>query len=299
VFNPDQRDTEGDGLGDACDPCTDTDGDGFANPGFPASACSVDNCPTVVNPEQTDTDADATGDACDPCTDSDGDSFGDPGIPASTCRADNCAFVANPSQLDADGNGIGDFCECTARKPGRCVTGGADRTADCLVEFNTPGPVTLNVRRTRVKRTLRCEDGNPLCDQDGAADGQCTFGVSVCLGNSDPRLPRCVPSPVSAFEVQRPSPSAAPSTLDRDNALRLEQVLNALGVGIRRGVTTARAAALTLPGPNTCSPLVELAVPAPTNRRQKPVTRKFRVAGHTVDGRLDSDNLVLRCDAAR
>lgn len=53
VNNPDQRDTNGDGLGDACD----QDQDGSEN--------VLDNCPFVFNPEQQDGDADGAGDTCD------------------------------------------------------------------------------------------------------------------------------------------------------------------------------------------------------------------------------------------
>lgn len=65
LSNPDQADADRDGIGDICDACTDTDGDGFGNPGYAANTCLLDNCPTVYNPGQEDTDSDGVGDVCD------------------------------------------------------------------------------------------------------------------------------------------------------------------------------------------------------------------------------------------
>jgi hypothetical protein len=53
IANPDQADTNLNGIGDACD-----DNDGIPD--------SLDNCPTAFNPDQADADLDGIGDACDP-----------------------------------------------------------------------------------------------------------------------------------------------------------------------------------------------------------------------------------------
>ena len=89
--NADQKDTDKDGKGDACD--TDDDGDGVAD--------GSDNCPLDANKAQTDTDKDGKGDACE--TDDDGDGVADAG--------DNCPLVSNKAQTDTDKDGKGDACE--------------------------------------------------------------------------------------------------------------------------------------------------------------------------------------------
>ncbi|HYS04624.1 MAG TPA: FG-GAP-like repeat-containing protein [Candidatus Dormibacteraeota bacterium] len=127
-------DRDEDGLPDATDTCTDTDGDGLGNPGFPANLCPTDNCPFKQNPLQTDQDHDGVGDACDDCPslsdpdqpDADRDGAGDlcDNCPATLNpgqededtdgrgdACDNCPSIANPAQEDNDGDGAGDACQ--------------------------------------------------------------------------------------------------------------------------------------------------------------------------------------------
>jgi hypothetical protein len=65
--NQGQEDADGDEVGDVCDTCTDTDEDGYGNPGYLTNTCPVDNCPDNHNPGQADIDGDGIGNACDSC----------------------------------------------------------------------------------------------------------------------------------------------------------------------------------------------------------------------------------------
>ena len=141
VSNANQLNTDGDSMGDACDPDDDNDGvlDGADNcAGTPAgtqvasdgcpdpdgdgkSTNAGDNCPNVSNADQANNDGDSLGDACDPDDDNDG-------VADTT---DNCQFVSNMDQYNNDADSQGDACDSDDDNDGV-----ADTTDNCQFAAN-------------------------------------------------------------------------------------------------------------------------------------------------------------------
>ena len=163
VPNAGQGNADFDSFGDACDTCTDTDGDGFGNPGFAQNTCPDDNCPTNSNPSQSNNDNDAQGDACDTDDDNDGTldvNDGCPNDPNKTAPGQcGCGVPDTDSDSDGTANCI-DGCPNDPNKiaPGQCGCGVAETDSD-------------------LDGTPNCIDGCPN-DPNKVAPGDCGCGVA-------------------------------------------------------------------------------------------------------------------------
>jgi hypothetical protein len=159
TYNPDQKDSDGNGEGDVCE---DSDGDGVLD--------FEDNCIYIPNPNQEDADGDGEGDVCE---DADNDGIID--------SKDNCINTANIDQSDLDGDGIGDVCDddkdgdgvlntddACPDNPGTAETNGCpDSDGDGVVNKDDNCPDVANADQTD-------SDGDGIgdvCDDDRDGDG--------------------------------------------------------------------------------------------------------------------------------
>ena len=152
--NSNQLNTDGDSMGDICDP--DDDNDGVLD--------GVDNCPLISNASQTDTDGDDLGDACD----SDDDNDGVPDV------SDNCPLIANASQLNTDGDSMGDACD-----PDDDNDGVLDGVDNC--------PLIANASQTDTDGDSMGDVCDPDDDNDGVLDGvdNCPLIANASQLNTD------------------------------------------------------------------------------------------------------------------
>lgn len=180
------------------------------------------------------------------------------------------------------------------------IPGSRRLTTTCAIEWTVENPTNRRYRDRKGFKSIRqtCTDGDPACDYDGAADGQCSFRLSLCMNNVDPRLTQCAAADVSVFELRRPRPDSVRPGESAAATVLLDAVRSlapgaASTWGRHQNVVTYTPAVTNT---DECSPAVALVVPL----RNGTKTGKLRIrtrATNALATRKDSDRLLLRCES--
>ncbi len=189
--------------------------------------------------------------------------------------------------------------------PSPCVPGKGSGKTDCLIEWLvTPAPPDVGGFPTG---TIECTDGDPSCDADGNADGECTFSVAACVNNADTRLPSC---DASVFGIASLSIDVAqlkrPGRIKKDGFDALNRRLIAEALRSVDVPSVVKKEGTIAPAPGTSAEqcgapaLVRVPIKAHKGRTSKgrKVIKVVAVAppppGKTR-GKKDSDRLKLTC----
>ncbi len=196
VANPDQADSDHNGIGDACDHPADTDGDGIPD--------ASDNCPNTANANQLNTDGDAQGDACD--SDDDNDGTAD----ASDCASlDSTRWRSGTFYADADGDGVRTNSTASTLCYGSATPGGYTSAA------NGPDncPNTANANQLNTDGDAQGDACDSDDDNDGTADASDCASLTApdgaaALSTPIPTATACAPTaPLPRYATGPPHPA--------------------------------------------------------------------------------------------
>jgi hypothetical protein len=118
-------------------------------------------------------------------------------------------------------------------------------------------------------RSARCIDGDPTCDADGLANGQCRFEVRLCV--NQPGSARCGPDTVTGAAVVSPDPAFTP--------------------------LADAVAQLPIP-PDSPGPCTEMVAVDVTRGSRKSAKEILRSRASMASGHADNDKLPLVCRRA-
>jgi len=185
--------------------------------------------------------------------------------------------------------------ECTGTTAtNQCIPGGGGSVRSCNLEWIVPSAPVFLKNGIRTNKVY-CRDGAAVCDFDASAGNQsCTFHVTWCINNTDPRLTKCLAPDIASIEVKRPKPiSTDPADIANLMVLENQAGGGGFGVSVVRDGTTVFTGTSNVT-PNLCSAPLNIVVPRPIGGRG--VGKKtLRIRGTTSAGKRFSDTLRLEC----
>jgi hypothetical protein len=224
----------------------------------------------------------------------------DPRFQSPACTTACCDTLANTWTLQVDAFGqyvVADSVEMLI--PG---TGGLE--PDCALEWEVldprENPPVSKKGLPNPKRT--CLDGDPLCDADGQANGECTLLLRACVNVEDPRLrqnggsPLCVPSEIEAVILRSPRPSDR-KPWKAEAANTIGNLLSSLGASTMSGLFRPLITYTPPVASEVCTARAAVVIPIISRDRQG-----LRIGTKTLTNfrkRRDLDRLVLTCVANR
>ncbi|MCP3978581.1 MAG: hypothetical protein GY716_04495 [bacterium] len=168
IPDPGQEDTDGNGVGDACNDHEDADGDEWAD--------ALDNCPSIPNGSQGNMDSDNRGDLCD-CAPEDGSAYAVPEVVTNFKITLPLTALSWDAQNASAGNGT--VYDVVWMSTDELRTTQSLAGAQCLSGDVGPSPVTFD------SRTPPSGDGYLYLVRAENACGSSTYGSGD--GVPDPR----------------------------------------------------------------------------------------------------------------
>lgn len=206
------------------------------------------------------------------------------------------AFPISDTEVDADTEAYTSFDYVPVVESR--IPGSRKSALTCALEWTVEAPANTPFRDKRGFKSNKqtCTDGDPSCDYDGVADGNCTMRISMCMNNLDSRLPACTPTDLARFELRKPRPdasrpweaSAAASILAAAESLAPGSVSTG---GRHQNILTFSPAVTTA---DACGASFDVGV-ALKNGTRKGRLRLRTKASDSSNAHRDSDKLIITC----
>jgi hypothetical protein len=171
---------------------------------------------------------------------------------------------------------------------------GAAKVGCALEWYGTPTPARS--KKGIPGLVVSCREGDPSCDADpDLTNRSCAIRAQLCVGNQDPRFPKCTAPAIASFAIGLPKPSKPKDAADTANLGALATELDRLGT-----VNAPAAGKFASIGRSRCVEPASFTVPLKVSKKGKQSAgkRKLQVIAETMVGKKIKATLQLECRPA-